>query len=59
MGTVKILLTCPECGDTNWIVRPGEEADGCFECAACGEIVAIEDMCSCTTDELQEKVSVA
>lgn len=36
---MKIVLTCPECGDTNWI----EKDDG-FECAACGEFAHPEDM---------------
>ena len=40
----KIYLTCPECGCSNWIVRDDEEAEGAFECGACGELVFTEDM---------------
>ncbi len=45
-NTIKIYLTCPNCGDSNWIVRDDEEAEGAFECAACGELAFPEDMCS-------------
>ena len=47
---MKIILSCPNCGDTNWIARDDEEAEGAFECAACGDLVFTEDMCA-TTDE--------
>ena len=50
-NTIKILLTCPNCGDSNWIRRKDEEAEGAFECAACGDLVFTEDMCACTTDD--------
>ncbi len=48
---MKIVLTCPNCGDNNWIVREDEEAEGAFECAACGELSFTEDMCAETTEE--------
>lgn len=38
---MKIYLVCPECGNKNWYRN--EEA-GFFECAACGEIVELEEM---------------
>lgn len=41
MNTVKIVLTCPRCGNSTWFYRGGE-----FECAACGEICETEDMSS-------------
>ena len=48
---MKILLSCPNCGDTNWIERNDEEAEGAFECGACGDLVFTEDMCAQTEDE--------
>ena len=45
-NTVKILLTCPNCGNSNWIPRNDSEAEGAFECAACGDLVFPEDMSS-------------
>ena len=51
MNTIKIFLTCPECGNSDWIIREDEEAEGAFECAACGELVFTEDMCSKTSDD--------
>lgn len=48
-NTVKILLTCPRCGDSNFIKRKDE--DGIiFECAACGEKSYPEDMSSKVSD---------
>ena len=42
MEKVKIVLTCPNCGNSNWIrLNAGE-----FECLSCGDIYAPEDMCS-------------
>ena len=49
----KIYLTCPECGCNNWIVRDDEEAEGAFECGACGDLVFTEDMGA----EVEEDVS--
>ena len=43
MATVKILMSCPNCGETNWYTRK----DG-FECASCGEFYDTDDMCSTT-----------
>ncbi len=42
----KIVLTCPRCGDSNWLER--NDQDGAFECAACGDFVFTEDMCAKT-----------
>lgn len=39
MNSLKINLTCPRCGNSNWIHRE----DG-FECAACGDFSYTEDM---------------
>ncbi len=39
---MKILLTCPECGNSEWLEEPDE--DGAFECGACGDHVFPEDM---------------
>ena len=44
---MKILLSCPNCGDTNWI-RINE--DGAYECGACGETAFPEDMCAIVDD---------
>ena len=49
MNTVKLLLSCPECGNTNWIHR--DDKDGAFECAACNEFVMPEDMMTKTSEE--------
>lgn len=43
----QILLTCPQCGGSNWIHR-----DDGYECAACGEFAYPEDMCSKTGDDV-------
>ena len=48
---MKIVLICPECGDANWIARDDEEAEGAFECAACGELVFTEEMVALAEDE--------
>ena len=53
MKTVKILLSCPSCGETNWYpVKDG------FECAACEEFAYTEDMCTCvaTVDPITKKL---
>ncbi len=39
--TMKILLTCPNCGNSTWI---GQDDEGAFECGACGELAFTEDM---------------
>ena len=38
-GTIKLVASCSECGNTTWIRRE----DG-FECSACGEFSYPEDM---------------
>ncbi len=48
MDTIKIHLTCPRCGNSNWIVRDDDEAEGAFECASCGDLVFTEDMVAVT-----------
>lgn len=42
LDTVKIVLTCPECGNSTWLRR--EEGD--FECLSCGDRYNPEDMSS-------------
>ena len=49
MPTVKILMSCPNCGETNWYTKKNG-----FECAACGEFYNTEDMCT-TTKPIIEK----
>lgn len=46
---MKLLLICPECGNSEWIAR--DDADGAFECGACGELVLPEDMCARSSDD--------
>lgn len=41
---MRILLTCPECGNSEWLEETDE--DGAFECLSCGEHVFPEDMCA-------------
>lgn len=48
MKIVKIILTCPRCGNNTWVKREDEEV--MFECLACGEFSYPEDMCSKTED---------
>ncbi len=48
--TLKIFLTCPNCGNSTWIARDDKEAEGAFECAACGDLVFTEDMGAKTTE---------
>ena len=43
-GTIRILAVCPNCGNSTWIRREDDEAEGAFECAACGDLVFTEDM---------------
>lgn len=46
MNTVQIMLTCPECGNSNW-----EVVNNCeFKCLKCGTIASPEAMCSVTKD---------
>lgn len=44
MEKVKIVLICPICGGSSWIVRDDGEAEGAFECEGCGELSFTEDM---------------
>lgn len=44
MEVVKIILTCPNCGNSTWLER--EDENFMFECLACGDLVNTEDMCS-------------
>lgn len=43
METLRILLTCPECGNSTWCRHEDEDATG-FVCLACGEYCETEDM---------------
>lgn len=45
-GSVKIVLTCPQCGNSTWIPQ-----DDGFECAACGAFSYTENMSSETEDQ--------
>lgn len=49
MGKVRIVATCPRCGNSTWTEM--EDNDFMFECLACGEIVSQEDMCIETENE--------
>ena len=46
MEAVKIVLTCPNCGNSTWIERADEDCMCMFECLACGDLVYPEDMSS-------------
>lgn len=48
MDKVKILLTCPNCGNGTWL----RVEDG-FECLSCGDIYETEEMCS---EAVSEKI---
>ena len=39
MDLLRIVLACPECGNTSWTMR-----DGYFECLACGEMSEVGEM---------------
>lgn len=41
MKTVKIILTCPNCGNSTWL----EQEAGDFRCLACDDVYAFGDMC--------------
>lgn len=50
MEKVKIVLTCPNCANSNWVrLNAGE-----FECLACGDIYTPEDMCSDAKELLED-----
>lgn len=48
MDTVRIVLTCPECGDTHWI----RKEDGSFDCLSCGASCTPESM-SATVEPIE------
>ena len=52
MEAVKIVLTCPNCGNSTWIERADE--DYMFECLACGDLVYPEDMGSKMEKHIKE-----
>lgn len=52
MKTVKIVLTCPNCGNSTWIER--EDEDYMFECLSCGDLVYPEDMGSKMENHIKE-----
>lgn len=54
MKTVKLYLTCPNCGNSTWLPTEG----GSYECLACGDTVDIEDM-PASAEELQGKEKTA
>ena len=43
MEMVKIVLTCPVCGNSTWLERE-ETEDFMLECLACGEFANPEEM---------------
>lgn len=47
MESVKVFLTCPNCGNSTW-VQKGEADDYMFECLACEDLYHPEDMGSST-----------
>ena len=42
MGSVKIILTCPICGNSKWVKNEDEEY--VFQCLSCGSTVNPENM---------------
>lgn len=46
MSTVQIVLTCPDCGSSNWKTSDNYE----FKCLQCGAAALPEAMCSATKD---------
>lgn len=42
MKTIRIILTCPECGCSNWLAD--ECGDEGFKCFSCGELCTPEQM---------------
>ena len=46
MSIVQIVLTCPNCGNSNWATADNYE----FKCLRCGEAALPEAMCSTTKD---------
>ena len=46
MSIVQIVLTCPNCGNSNWATSDNYE----FKCLQCGEAALPEAMCSTTKD---------
>ena len=52
---IKLFLVCPECGNSLWIKRDDEEAEGAFECASCGSLVFTEEMTATSSEEKSEK----
>ena len=47
--TVKIVLTCPECGNKNWHL-PEPDKGFSFKCTECGTESYPEDMLSVTEE---------
>ena len=54
-ANLTIVNTCPTCGNSTWVRR---DADGAFECGACGDLVFTEDMiCEVREDEKNGKTN--
>lgn len=56
MNRIKIVLTCPNCGNSTWLRTNDKEVP--FECLACGDHCNVEDMCSRAEVHQHESVSV-
>jgi len=56
MNRLKIVLTCPNCGNSTWLRTNDKEVH--FECLACGDHYNTEDMCSRAEVYQHESVSV-
>lgn len=52
--SLKLVLTCPQCGNSDWIRR-----DDGFECTACGEFTYPEDMSSIVEKRQKQKTKFA
>lgn len=47
---IKILLTCPECGNSTFLEKEDADGETVFECSLCGTEAWIDAMSSVATD---------
>ena len=48
---LKILLTCPNCGNATFFETKDEDGKTVFECSLCGDKAWIDEMTAEPTDE--------
>jgi hypothetical protein len=49
---MKIILTCPNCGCSEWT---DVDEDGCFQCESCGEAAFPENMTAKVENSTKER----